>query len=107
MTRAAFGRSAFGGSRLAIWGGLTLATASHGLLDAMSTYGPGVPFLLPFSTRRFFLPWRPISAGLGPHDHGLLGGLLETIGSELVWIWIPAVLLLWVTARLRKRRARV
>ena len=37
-----------------------LATASHGLLDAMTTGGLGVAFFAPFSDARYFLPWRPI-----------------------------------------------
>ena len=34
--------------------------ASHGILDAMTTGGPGIAFLSPFSNERFFLPWRVI-----------------------------------------------
>jgi inner membrane protein len=33
---------------------------SHGLLDAMTMSGRGVPTLWPFNFRRFTLPWRPI-----------------------------------------------
>jgi inner membrane protein len=42
--------------------GLTVAivVATHGLLDAMTDGGKGVALLWPFSTQRFFLPWRPI-----------------------------------------------
>src|SRR5262245_35887781 len=34
--------------------------ASHGLLDACTDGGPGVAFLAPFDTARYFFPWRPI-----------------------------------------------
>lgn len=34
--------------------------ASHGLLDAMTDGGKGVALLWPFTTPRFFFPWRPI-----------------------------------------------
>lgn len=34
--------------------------ASHGLLDAMTDGGMGIALLWPFTTHRFFLPWRPI-----------------------------------------------
>jgi inner membrane protein len=46
-----------------LWAGLALATASHGFFDAMSTYGAGVGFFVPVSSRRFFFPCRPISGG--------------------------------------------
>lgn len=91
-------------SRRSLWAGLALATATHGLLDSLSTYGAGVAFFLPLTARRYFSPWRPISAGPGPHDHGVLAGLLETIGNELLWIWVPALLLLAVTSRRRWAR---
>jgi inner membrane protein len=42
--------------------------ASHGLLDAMTDGGRGVGLLWPFTTRRYFFPWRPIPVapiGLG------------------------------------------
>jgi inner membrane protein len=39
---------------------LFLATASHGVLDAMTDGGLGVAFFSPFDNRRYFLPWRPI-----------------------------------------------
>jgi inner membrane protein len=42
--------------------GITVAivVATHGVLDAMTDGGKGVALLWPFSTERFFLPWRPI-----------------------------------------------
>jgi inner membrane protein len=44
--------------RLAImWGGCAI---THSLLDAMTDGGLGVMLLLPISTARLFLPWRPI-----------------------------------------------
>jgi inner membrane protein len=52
-------------TRLRIWLYLMLATASHGFLDAFTSYGEGVAFLSPFSSERFFAPWRPFGTG-GP-----------------------------------------
>ncbi|MDC8005463.1 metal-dependent hydrolase [Aureisphaera galaxeae] len=37
-----------------------LCTASHALLDAMTSGGLGIAFLSPFDTTRYFFPWRPI-----------------------------------------------
>lgn len=46
--------------RLYLWTYFFLATASHGILDAMTDSGLGVVFFSPFDNRRYFLPWRPI-----------------------------------------------
>ncbi|MGH7636627.1 MAG: metal-dependent hydrolase, partial [Gemmatimonadaceae bacterium] len=43
---------------------LFLAIASHGALDALTTYGAGIRFLAPFSAERFKFPWQPIDAML-------------------------------------------
>lgn len=39
---------------------VTLAVASHGLLDAMTDGGLGVALFWPLSLKRYFLPWRPL-----------------------------------------------
>lgn len=39
---------------------VTLATASHGVLDAFTDGGRGIALLWPFSDERFFAPFRPI-----------------------------------------------
>lgn len=43
-----------------LWMYFFLATASHSLLDAMTSGGLGVAFFSPFDNTRYFLPWRPI-----------------------------------------------
>ena len=37
-----------------------LCTASHAILDAMTSGGYGVAFFSPFNDTRYFFPWRPI-----------------------------------------------
>jgi len=76
--------------RGAVFAVVFLAAASHGVLDAMTTGGRGVAFFSPFSGRRYFLPWRPIEVSpIGVKGFfSARGG--EILGSELVWIWIPA-----------------
>jgi len=54
-----FRRGASGIVRSALFAYLFLATASHGVLDAMTNGGLGVAFFSPFDNRRYFLPWRP------------------------------------------------
>jgi inner membrane protein len=71
---------------------LFLATASHGLLDAMTNGGLGVAFFSPFNNQRYFLPWRPIR--VSPISVGRFFGArgLVVLKSELVWVLIPALL---------------
>jgi inner membrane protein len=94
-------RSADCGTRIRAWIALFLATASHGVFDAMSAYGRGIPFFFPFSSARYHLPWRPIRAG--PHGDGLVSVLLRSIRTELLVIWIPGLILLGLTALRRQR----
>jgi inner membrane protein len=68
------------------------ATLSHPLLDALTNGGLGVALAWPFSQRRFFFPWRPIQVSpIGTRffsGHGL-----EVMRSELLWVWLPSLLL--------------
>ncbi len=80
-----------------------LVTLSHPLLDAMTNGGLGVALFAPFSNVRYFLPWRPIEVspiGLGFFSEEGIAVLV----SEMVWIWLPAVLLFLVSLAYRKMR---
>jgi inner membrane protein len=85
---------------------LFLATASHGVLDAMTNGGLGVAFFSPFDTSRYFLPWRPIQ--VSPLSFGRFfssrGYLI--VQSELLWIWLPAALFAMLVLLLRHKRIR-
>lgn len=80
---------------------LLVATASHGLLDMLTTGGLGVALLWPWSTARAFAPVQVIRVspfGLAP----LLSARgLAVLVSELGWVWLPAlaagVMLRWGT----------
>lgn len=91
------------------WGGvaavLVLAVASHGLLDALTDGGRGVGFLVPFSNRRFFLPWRPLAVSPIGAAAFLDGGAGRILRSELVWVWGPALALAAGATRLCRRPA--
>ena len=69
----------------------TLATASHGILDAMTTGGLGVGFGIPFTSERFFFPFRPIAVspiGITP----FLGARgLAVLANEAIWVGLPTV----------------
>ena len=84
---------------------LFLATASHGLLDAMTDGGLGVAFFAPFSNARYFLPWTPIRVSPIGVSRFFTERALVVLKSEFVWIWIPAMLLALVGWGLRKRDA--
>ena len=72
-----------------LWTYLFLATASHGLLDAITDGGLGVAFFAPFNNARYFLPWTPVEvAPIGLFRFFSMRGL-SVLLSELVWIWIP------------------
>ncbi len=68
----------------------TLATASHSVLDAMTTGGLGVAFFSPFDNTRYFFSWRPIQVSpIGAAKFFSSWGL-RVIKSELIWIGLPS-----------------
>lgn len=75
-------------SRLVVASYVALVVASHGLLDALATYGEGVAFFAPLSPQRWKFGWQPFS------------GILP----EMLLLWLPALLLftLWLKPRLRQ-----
>jgi len=83
-----------------LWCFFFAATASHGLLDAMTNGGLGVAF---FAHARYFLPWRPIL--VSPLSAQVFFGTrkgLRVMWSELGWIWLPAALVFLVGLALRQ-----
>ena len=79
-----------------------MATASHGVLDAMTNGGLGVAFFSPFNTTRFFLPWRPINVSPIGVGRFLSHRGAAVIISELLWIWLP-LSVLWICAWLLRK----
>ena len=70
-----------------------LLTASHGLLDALTDGGLGIALLSPFTNERFFFPWTPIVVSpIGIRGFFSRWGL-EVLKSELVWVWLPSLLM--------------
>lgn len=84
------------------------ATASHGLLDALTTGGLGVAFFWPFSQERHFFPYQFILVSpIGLKNFLTLRGWL-VLKSELLTIWLPCALFVATaqTIRLRKHHDR-
>jgi len=85
---------------------LFLATASHGLLDAMTNGGLGVAFFAPIASHRYFLPFRPIV--VSPLS---LGGFFSERGirvlrSEVLYVWLPSALVMTWALFLRSHAER-
>ncbi|MEO5825371.1 MAG: metal-dependent hydrolase [Gemmatimonadales bacterium] len=76
------------GHRWRIAAYLVLATASHGLLDLLTTYGQGVGLLMPFNWVRYESAWRPVR------------------GLNEIWIvWFPLIAAIVIARWLRSRSA--
>ncbi|WP_108868457.1 metal-dependent hydrolase [Aquimarina aquimarini] len=82
----------------------SICTASHGILDAMTTGGLGVAFFSPFDDMRYFLPWRPIQVSpIGASKFFSVWGV-KVLLSELIWIAIPATMYILATNYVRKQK---
>jgi inner membrane protein len=106
LTWAAFRDARWGGARGRLWVYLVLATASHGVLDALTSGGHGIAFLAPFWNQRYFLPWQPIEVSPLSVRRFLSGRGLAVLASELRWVWLPSFLVAGVALLARGRRPR-
>ena len=73
---------------------LFAATASHGLLDALTTGGLGVAFFSPWDLKRYFFAHRPIRVSPIGIRAFFSGRGLRVLLSEVVWIGLPCLGLL-------------
>ena len=70
---------------------LFLCTASHGILDAMTSGGIGVALFAPFSDQRVFFSWRPIEVSpLSITQFMSLRGT-RVLKNELLWVILPSL----------------
>jgi len=90
------------GDRTLLWLYFFLATAGHGLLDAMTDGGLGVAFLSPFDETRYFLPWRPIPVSPLGFTRLFSPRGLAILGGEIFWIWLPAAFLAFCACAFRR-----
>lgn len=70
-----------------------ISLISHSVLDALTNGGLGVAFFWPMDHARYFFPFHPIAVSpIGVRGFlGLRG--LKVLGSEILWIWLPLILL--------------
>ncbi|MGJ4787258.1 metal-dependent hydrolase [Leptospira koniambonensis] len=89
----AFFRTKLKASWLTIFLFLFVSAISHGVLDAMTTGGLGVGFLIPWNSERTFFEYRPIRVSpIGPKNFFTERGWI-VIQSELLYVWAPAILI--------------
>ena len=72
---------------------LFLATASHGVLDAMTNGGLGIAFFSPFENSRYFFPFTPLQVseiGLDFYQFSAIKVLL----IEALWVWLPSTIMI-------------
>lgn len=88
------------------WIGLTafftLSTASHSILDAMTSGGLGVAFFSPWDNTRYFFSWRPIQVSPIGIENFFSEWGKRVLLSELIWIGIPSVIYIGITYALKK-----
>lgn len=93
-------------SRPAFFIYLFLCTASHGVFDAMTSGGLGVAFFAPFSSERYFFPWRPIRVSPISVSSFFSAQGLAILRSELLWVWLPILAVGLVGSRLLSRTTK-
>jgi inner membrane protein len=80
---------------------LFLATASHGILDAMTNGGLGVAFFSPFTNARYFFPFHPIMVSPIGVGRFFSAKGLAVIRSEAIWLWLPSAAVFAVSTVVR------
>ena len=76
---------------------------SHGVLDAMTNGGRGVAFFSPFSAEQYFLPWRPIQVSPMRIRSFFSPRGWSVLKNEFVWIWLPGIVLVFLSRMVRRR----
>jgi inner membrane protein len=84
---------------------LFLATASHGILDAMTNGGLGVAFFSPFTNARFFFPFHPIKVSPIGVGRFFSPNGLAVVRNEALWLWLPSLAIFAVSTIVRGNRS--
>lgn len=95
--------SVFGKQKKTLWFSVIfLSTLSHGILDAMTSGGRGVGFLIPFNTERFFFPWRKIMVSPIHVEEFFSEWGMAVVWSEIKYVFVPC-LIIFVLLRFVKK----
>lgn len=87
-----------------IWWFLTACLLSHSILDSLTTGGMGVGWLWPWSQERFFAPVQVIKVAPFQLAQYLKPNGIAVIQSELLWVWLPGVIMMIGLIMLRKQK---
>jgi inner membrane protein len=68
-----------------------LLTASHGLLDSLTSGGLGIALWAPFADTRYFFPVTPIQVSPLSVRAFFSSWGVKVLVSEFVWVWIPLI----------------
>lgn len=85
-----------------IWSFLTVSLLSHSVLDSLTTGGMGVGWLWPWSEERFFAPVQVIKVAPFQLAQYLKPNGIAVIQSELLWVWLPGVVIMLALIALRR-----
>ncbi len=86
---------------------VSIAAASHGLLDAFTTGGSGIAFFWPFDDERYFMPHQVILVSPIGVSRFFSAWGARVLLSELQWVWLPCVVFTLVLYSIRRTLARV
>ncbi len=92
-------------STLRLWTYLFAAITSHGLLDALTNGGLGVAFFAPFDGERYFFPWQPIEVSPISVRRFFTARGWRVLQSELLVVWLPALLVMLLASGWRRMRS--
>ncbi len=70
-----------------------LITATHGLLDTLTSGGLGIALFAPFDNTRYFFPVTPIEVSPIGIARFFSGWGLRVLASEFLWVWVPSLAL--------------
>jgi len=84
---------------------LFLSTVSHGVLDAMTSGGEGVGFLVPFDNSRYFFPFRAIKVSPIGIEKFFSEWGVRVVLSEIQYIAIPCFIILVTLFFIKKRKS--
>lgn len=102
---ATFFRSArWDARRGRLWAIFFAAGTSHGVLDSMMASGLDVAFLAPFSAARYPSAFHPIVVTPASGNVFLDAGGIRVTNSEILWLWVPSLVVLLLAVRLRPPR---
>ena len=86
--------------KMALW--FVLATASHPLLDMLTTGGLGCALWWPVREERLFFPWRPILVSPLELRSFISKYGIRVLLNEFLWIGVPGLLMVWMSRIYRK-----